>query len=107
VINGSLAGPDRQGLQSAVLSGKDPLNITLSFPGAADYTPIGDLHPVVSTPTATKNGTQTELTSAAQVTKDFKAGLTHKRRQRTRRTPASTGSARSTSSPSAPPIAVG
>jgi hypothetical protein len=75
VINGSQTGSNRQGLQSAVLSGKDPLNITQSFPGAADYTPIWDLHPVVWTPTAIKDGKQVELTSAAQVTKDFKAGL--------------------------------
>jgi len=75
VINGSLTGSDRQGLQSAVLSGKDPLNITQSFPGAADYTPVWDLHPVVWTPAAIKDGKQAELTSTAQVTKDFKAGL--------------------------------
>jgi hypothetical protein len=75
VINGSLTGSDRQGLQSAVLSGNDPFNITQSFPGAADYTPIWDLHPVVWTPAAIKDGKRVELTSAAQVTKDVKAGL--------------------------------
>jgi hypothetical protein len=75
VINGSLTGSSRQGLQSAVLSGKDPLNVTQSFPGAADYTPIWDLHPVVWTPAAIKEGKRVELTSAAQVTNDFKAGL--------------------------------
>ena len=75
VIDGSLTGSNRQGLQSAVLSGKDPLNITQSFPGAADYTPIWDLHPVVWTAAAIKDGKQVELTSAAQVTKDVKAGL--------------------------------
>jgi hypothetical protein len=75
VIDGSLAGSGRQGLQSAVLSGKDPLNITQSFPGAADYTPIWDLHPVVWTPAAIKDGKRVELTSTAQVTKAVKAGL--------------------------------
>ncbi len=75
IINGSLTGSGRQGLQSAVLSGKDPLNVTQSFPGAADYTPIWDLHPVVWTPAAIKDGKQVELTSAAQVAKDVKAGL--------------------------------
>jgi hypothetical protein len=75
VINGAQTGVDRQGLQSAVLSGKDPLNITQSFPGAADYTPVWDLHPVVWTPAAIKDGKQVELTSTAQVTKDFNAGL--------------------------------
>ena len=75
VINGSQTGADRQGLQSAVISGKDPLNITQSLPGTADYTPVWDLHPVVWTPAAIKAGKEVELTSAAQVTKDFKAGL--------------------------------
>jgi hypothetical protein len=75
VINGAQSGPNRQGLQSAVLSGKDPLNITQSFPGAADYTPVWDLHPVVWTPAAIKDGKRVELTSSAQVTKDFEAGL--------------------------------
>jgi hypothetical protein len=75
VINGAQTGTGRQGLQSAVLSGKDPLNVTQSFPGAPDYTPIWDLHPVVWTAAAIKDGKRVELTSAAQVTKDFKAGL--------------------------------
>jgi hypothetical protein len=75
VINGAQSGANRQGLQSAVLSGKDPLNITQSFPGAADYTPIWDLHPVVWSPAAIKEGKRVELTSTAQVTKDFEAGL--------------------------------
>jgi hypothetical protein len=75
VINGALTGPNRQGLESAVLSGKDPLNITQSFPGESDYTPVWDLHPVVWTPAAIKDGKRVELTSTAQVTKDFKAGL--------------------------------
>lgn len=75
VVNGAQAGVARQGLQSAVLSGKDPLNITQSFPGAADYTPVWDLHPVVWTPTAISQGKRVELTSSAQVAKDVKAGL--------------------------------
>jgi hypothetical protein len=75
VVNGAQSGTDRQGLQSAVLSGKDPLNITQSFPGAANYTPVWDLHPVVWTPQAIKDGKRVELTSAAQVAKDVKAGL--------------------------------
>jgi hypothetical protein len=75
VINGAQSGSNRQGLQSAVLSGKDPLNITQSFPGAADYTPVWDLHPVVWSAAAIKDGKRVELTSAAQVAKDFKAGL--------------------------------
>ena len=75
VVNGVRTGVSRQGLQSAVLSGKDPLNITQSFPGAADYTPVWDLHPVVWTPKAISGGKRTELTSSAQVARDVKAGL--------------------------------
>ncbi len=75
VINGAMSGANRQGLQSAVLSGKDPLNITQSFPGAADYTPVWDLHPVVWTPAAIKAGKRVELTSTSQVASGFKAGL--------------------------------
>src|SRR5207253_656563 len=47
VINGAQTGADRQGLQSALLGGGDPLNITQSLPGAADYTPVWDLHPAI------------------------------------------------------------
>jgi hypothetical protein len=75
VVNGAQSGPNRQGLQSAVLSGNDPLNITQSFPGGTDYTPVWDLHPVVWAPTAIKDGKRVEITSAAQVAKLVKAGL--------------------------------
>lgn len=75
VINGAQSGADRQGLQSAVLGGGDPLNITQSLPGAADYTPVWDLHPVVWTDAAISAGKRVELTSAAQVATAVKAGL--------------------------------
>lgn len=75
VINGARSGADRQGLQSAVLGGGDPLNVTQSLPGAADYTPVWDLHPVVWSDSAIKAGKRVELTSAAQVASDVKAGL--------------------------------
>ncbi|HEY3612118.1 MAG TPA: hypothetical protein VGK92_00355 [Gaiellales bacterium] len=75
VINGARSGASRQGLQSAVLSGADPLNITQSLPGAPDYTPVWDLHPAVWTTAAIDAGKRVELTSAAQVSADFKAGL--------------------------------
>jgi hypothetical protein len=75
VINGAQSGTDRQGLQSALLGGGDPLNVTQSLPGAANYTPVWDLHPVVWSDAAIKAGKRVELTSAAQVTADVKAGL--------------------------------
>lgn len=75
VINGAQSGADRQGLQSAVLGGGDPLNITQSLPGGSDYTPVWDLHPVLWTDQAIKDGKRVKLTSAAQVAQDVKAGL--------------------------------
>lgn len=77
VINGPLgkSNPKRQGLESAVLGQGDPLNITQTLPGSAGYSPVWDLHPVVWTAAAIKAGKQTQLTSSAQVARDFKAGL--------------------------------
>ena len=74
VINGAQSGPDRQGLQSAVLGGGDPLNITQSLPGAADYTPVWDLHPVLWNDDAVMGGKRVELTSAAQVARGVQDG---------------------------------
>lgn len=75
VINGAHEGAARQGLESALLGGGDPLNITQSFPGGADYTPVWDLHPVVWSNAAIAAGKRVELTSSAQVAQDVKAGL--------------------------------
>jgi hypothetical protein len=75
VINGARSGSTRQGLQSAVLSGADPLNVTQSLPGAADYSPVWDLHPALWTHAAIAAGKRVELRSAAQVAAAVKAGL--------------------------------
>jgi hypothetical protein len=77
VINGPLgkSNPKRQGLESALLGQGDPLNITQTLPGSADYSPVWDLHPVVWTAAAIKAGKQTQLTSTAEVARDFQAGL--------------------------------
>lgn len=77
VINGPRGNtnPQRQGLQSAVLGEGDPLNITQTLPGSADYSPVWDLHPVVWTDAAIKAGKRTRLTSVAQIARDYKAGL--------------------------------
>ncbi|MBA3842987.1 MAG: hypothetical protein H0X39_10280 [Actinobacteria bacterium] len=77
VINGPLGknNPKRQGLESAVLGQGDPLNITQTLPGSADYSPVWDLHPVVWTAAAIKAGKRTQLTSTAQIVRAFKAGL--------------------------------
>ena len=85
VINGALSGPNRQGLESAVLSGKDPLNITQSFPGQPDYTPVWDLHPVVWTNQAIKDGKRVELTSDRTGHQGLQSRPSHQRRQRPRK----------------------
>ncbi len=72
IVNGprGTSNPQRQGLQSAVLGEGSPLNITQSLPGAADYSPIWDVHPAVWSASATPK----RLTSAAQVAAEVKAG---------------------------------
>ena len=75
VINGAQSGADRQGLQSALLGGGDPLNITQSLPGSADYTPVWDLHPVIWSDAAISAGKRVVLTSSTQVADAVKAGL--------------------------------
>jgi hypothetical protein len=69
VVNGprGAGNPDRQGLQSAVLGQGAPLNITQSFPNAADYSPAWDVTPVVWTAAAIRAGERTRLTSTAAV----------------------------------------
>lgn len=72
IVNGprGKSNPQRQGLQSAVLGEGSPLNITQSIPGAADYSPIWDVHPAVWSASATPR----RLTSTAQVAAEVKAG---------------------------------
>lgn len=76
VINGvrGKGKPGRQGLQSAVLGQGDPLNITQSFPGAKDYTPVWDLHPAVWTSKAIASGKRHLLRSAAEVANGVRSG---------------------------------
>ncbi len=76
VINGirGKGKAGRQGLQSAVLGEGDPLNITQSFPGAKDYTPVWDLHPAVWTDEAIASGKRHLLRSAAEVAREVRAG---------------------------------
>jgi hypothetical protein len=64
IVNGplGLGNRQRQGLQSAVLDGADPLNITQVVPGDNDYTPIWDVTPAVWTDQAIRAGQRTRLT---------------------------------------------
>ena len=72
IVNGARgkSNPERQGLQSAVLGEGSPLNITQSLPGAANYSPIWDVHPAVWSESATPK----RLTSIAQIVAEVKAG---------------------------------
>jgi hypothetical protein len=58
IVNGATGtgNPDRQGLQSAVLGEGSPLNITRRHPGAAEYSPLWDVHPAVWTDEAIAAG---------------------------------------------------
>jgi hypothetical protein len=58
IVNGAtgIGNPDRQGLQSAVFGEGSPLNITRRHPGAAEYSPLWDVHPAVWTDEAIAAG---------------------------------------------------
>lgn len=69
IVNGirKAGDPNRQGLQSAVLGNGEPLNITQSLPGAADYSPLWDVTPAVWSPKAIAAGERTLVTGNAQI----------------------------------------
>lgn len=77
VVNGERGAdnPDRQGLQSAVLDGLDPLNITQVVPGDNDYTPIWDVTPAVWTQEAIDSGQRTLLTDHDDIADLVEGGL--------------------------------
>jgi hypothetical protein len=77
IVNGprGLNNPQRQGLQSALLDGADPLNITQVVPGDNDYTPIWDVTPAVWTDEAISSGQRTRLTDHEDVADLFQSGL--------------------------------
>ncbi len=76
IVNGprGKSNRQRQGLQSAVLGEGSPLNITQSFPGARDYSPIWDVHPAVWSKEAVSSGHQKRLTPSAQIAVAVRAG---------------------------------
>lgn len=77
VVNGELGKSNklRQGLQSALLGQGDPLNVTDSLPGTADYTPAWDVTPAVWSPGAVESGKRVVIRSTDQVAKLARAGL--------------------------------
>ncbi len=76
IVNGARgkSNPQRQGLQSAVFGEGSPLNIQQSLPGAADYSPIWDVHPAVWSAAAIKAGDRKRLTSSTEITALVKSG---------------------------------
>jgi hypothetical protein len=58
IVNGETGAenPERQGLVSAILGEGSPLNITRRHPGAAEYSPLWDVHPGVWTDGAIASG---------------------------------------------------
>lgn len=77
VVNGPVGvnNPQRQGLQSALLDGADPLNITQVVPGDNDYSPIWDITPAVWTNDAIGSGQQVRLTDHDDVADLFEDGV--------------------------------
>lgn len=67
IVNGAGEGPDRQGLQTALLDGEDPLNITQEEPGSNEYSPLWDITPAVWTDEAIADGQRTLLTDADDI----------------------------------------
>ena len=77
IVNGERGpnNPQRQGLQSALLGEGDPLNITQTEPGDADYSPMWDITPAVWTDEAIADGQRVRLTDADDVAAHFEEGL--------------------------------
>lgn len=76
IVNGirTAGDPNRQGLQSAVLGTGEPLNITESLPGAADYSPLWDVTPAVWSPKAIASGQRTLVTGNDQIATLVRSG---------------------------------
>ena len=77
VVNGprGIDNPQRQGLQSAILDGADPLNITQVVPGDNDYSPIWDVTPAMWTDEAISAGQRVRLTDHDDVADLFEDGV--------------------------------
>lgn len=68
-VNGrtGAADPQRQGLNSAVLDGLDPLNVLAWTPNQGRYSPLWDVHPAAWTPAAQAAGLDVRQTDWAEV----------------------------------------
>ncbi len=77
IVNGQTGAtnPQRQGLQSALLDGLDPLNITIAHPGGENYSPLWDVHPAVWTDAAIASGQRVRLTHHDKVAENVQDGF--------------------------------
>ena len=68
-VNGQLglANPQRQGLNSAILDGADPLNVLSWTPNQGRYSPLWDIHPAAWSPSAVATATNTRQTDWGKV----------------------------------------
>lgn len=76
IVNGVIeeGDPDRQGLQSAVLGGVSPRNVTASLPGAPDYSPLWDVSPAAWSDEAVAAGERVLVTGNDQIADLVAAG---------------------------------
>jgi hypothetical protein len=76
-VNGQTGGenPNRQGLASALLDGKDPLNLLAWKPNQGRYSPLWDVHPAAWTDAAIAAGANVRQTEFAKVQDLARDGL--------------------------------
>jgi len=77
-VNGrtGAANPERQGFNSAILDGLDPLNVLAWTPNQGRYSPLWDVHPTAWTPKAQAAGADVRQKDFAEIsTKLVEAGL--------------------------------
>jgi hypothetical protein len=68
-VNGQTgaANPERQGLNSALLDGLDPLNVLFWNPSQGRYSPLWDVHAAAWSPSAVANGSNLRQTDFGQI----------------------------------------
>lgn len=76
-VNGQTGAdnPNRQGLASAILDGKDPLNLLAWKPNQGRYSPLWDVHPAAWTDAAIAAGANVRQTEFAKVQDLARDGL--------------------------------
>ena len=67
--------PERQGLNSALLDGLDPLNVLFWNPSQGRYSPLWDVHPAAWSASAVDAGANVRQTDFGQVTNLAQKGV--------------------------------